>query len=232
MQRNPINAVVFDAVGTLIYPEPGVAEVYTVAGRRFGSKLTGPEVVRRFRDVFAEVESRDRAGDLTTSEAVETSRWQQIVWRVLDDVSDHAGCFVELWRHFARASSWRVFPEVPRVLESLASRRVRLAIASNFDQRLYDIARQIGPLQACHPVLVSSQVGYRKPHPQFFEAIRTALGVASNTVLYVGDDPDNDIAAARLAGFQTLLIRRLGCDGPGEAASLEKVLQLAGGVRL
>jgi putative hydrolase of the HAD superfamily len=105
---------------------------------------------------------------------------------------------------------------------------VRLAIASNFDQRLFDVARQIEPLQTCHPVLVSSQVGYRKPHPQFFEVVRTAVGVAPNSVLYVGDDPDNDIAAARLAGFQTLLIRRQGSDGLGEAASLVKVLQLAG----
>ena len=226
MQGKSINAVVFDAVGTLIYPDPAVAAVYAAVGRRFGSKLAEPEVARRFRAVFAEVETRDRAGDLTTSEDAEYSRWQHIVRRVLDDAGDYAGCFADLWQHFARASSWRVFPDVPQVMRSLASSGLRLAIASNFDQRLLEIIQQIEPLKPCRPVLVSSQVGYRKPHPRFFEAIEAVLGVAPSTVLYVGDDPDNDIAAARSAGFQTLLVRRSGAVGLGEAASLVNLLDI------
>src|SRR4051794_29016008 len=34
-----IRAVVFDAVGTLIHPEPSAAAVYTAFGRQFGSCL-------------------------------------------------------------------------------------------------------------------------------------------------------------------------------------------------
>ena len=71
-------------------------------------------------------------------------------------------------------------------------------------------------------------VGYRKPHPLFFAAIRAALGVESNTVLYVGDDPENDIAAARSAGFRTLLVRRQGAVGLGETTSLLNMPQLFG----
>ena len=228
MQPKRISTVVFDAVGTLIYPEPGVAQAYTAVGRRFGSKLTQPEVARRFRAVFAAVEARDRAGDLRTNEDIELGRWQHIVRHVLDDVRDYTGCFNELWGHFARPSSWRVFPDVPSSLATLASRGVRLAIASNFDQRLLEIARHIDSIRICGPVLVSSQLGYRKPHRQFFEAIRETLGVESQSVLYVGDDPENDITAASGAGFQALLMRRHGAAGPGEAESLTQLLDIAG----
>lgn len=220
--------VVFDAVGTLIYPEPAVGRVYATVGQRFGSKLTEPEVTRRFREVFAAVEARDRAGDLTTSEEFEFGRWRHIVGHVLDDVADHSECFAELWRHFARPSSWRVFPDVPASLAALASRGVTPAIASNFDCRLFEIVRQTDAIRSCQPVLVSSQVGYRKPHALFFAAIRAALRVDPNTVLYVGDDPDNDIAAARSAGLQAVLVRRQGAAGPGEVASLAKLLDIDG----
>jgi putative hydrolase of the HAD superfamily len=228
MPHQSISTVVFDAVGTLIFPEPAVAAVYTAVGRRFGSKLAEAEVGRRFRDVFAAVESRDRVCGLTTSEAVENARWQEIVRRVLDDVADAESCFAELWRYFAEPSSWSVFPEVPATLVELAARGVRLAIASNFDARLVEIVRQSTAICLCQPVLVSSQVGYRKPHRQFFEAVRGALRVDPGSLLYVGDDPENDIAAARSAGFHTLLVRRHGAVGSDEAASLVNLPQLIG----
>lgn len=226
MDCQPFQTVVFDAVGTLIWPDPAVATVYTAVGRRFGSKLTEPEIAGRFRAIFAEVEVRDRAGDLRTNEDVEFSRWQDIVRRVLDDVGDCAGCFAELWQHFARPSSWRVFPEVPAALATLASRGVRLAIASNFDHRLLEIARQIKPLDICQPVLVSSQVGYRKPHQRFFEAIRSALGSEAGRILYVGDDPHNDFAPARAAGFAAVLLNRQGLGGDATIATLTEISSL------
>jgi putative hydrolase of the HAD superfamily len=121
-----------------------------------------------------------------------------------------------------------VFSDVPASLAALASRGVTPAIASNFDCRLFEIVRQTDAIRSCQPVLVSSQVGYRKPHRLFFEAVRTAIGVAANTVLYVGDDPENDIAAARSAGFRTLLVRRQGAVGLGETTSLLNMPQLFG----
>ena len=47
-----IAAVVFDAVGTLIEPAPPAAEVYAAVGRKYGSRLSVPEVAPRFRAAF------------------------------------------------------------------------------------------------------------------------------------------------------------------------------------
>ncbi len=208
MPTGAFKVIVFDAVGTLIYPEPSVATVYASVGRRFGSRRTEAVVATRFRDVFRDVERRDRDGDQRTSEHREYARWQEIVRRVLDDVPDHSASFAELFDHFARPDSWRVFDDVPTTLDELAARGVRLAIASNFDRRLFEIARQLKPLDRCNPILVSSQIGYRKPHVRFFEAVASAIAVPVRDVLFVGDDPANDSAGAATAGFRTRLISR------------------------
>lgn len=48
-----VRAVVFDAVGTLIRPEPSVAAVYSEIGRRHGAELNPAEVRARVPDAFA-----------------------------------------------------------------------------------------------------------------------------------------------------------------------------------
>jgi putative hydrolase of the HAD superfamily len=220
-----LRIVVFDAVGTLIYPDPPVSAVYVKSAKRLGSNLADHVVAARFRAVFGELESRDRAGDLRTSEEVELARWRTIVRGVLDDVSDPAASFAELYDHFARPTSWRVFPDVGSAFDLLASRGIQLAIASNFDQRLLGIAQQLAPLDRCIHVLVSSAIGYRKPHRRFFEAVLEASGFAPEEVLYVGDDHDNDVAGARAVGMRAVLLDRAGSSGPDALASLDQLAQ-------
>ena len=47
-----VRAVVFDAVGTVIHPEPRAPVVYAEAARRFGSKRTVDEITPRFIAAF------------------------------------------------------------------------------------------------------------------------------------------------------------------------------------
>src|SRR5262245_22187770 len=125
MQQSTIEVVAFDAVGTLIYPDPGVAAVYTAVGRQFGSKLDQAEVGRRFHQAFADEEATTSSGDTRTSELIETDRWRRIVRRVLSDATDPARCFMELFAHFARPDAWRLFPDVSPVLASLRAAGIR-----------------------------------------------------------------------------------------------------------
>ena len=47
-----VKAVFFDAVGTLIHPEPSAATVYHSVGMRHGSRLDHATVKARFRAAF------------------------------------------------------------------------------------------------------------------------------------------------------------------------------------
>ena len=51
-------------------------------------------------------------------------------------------------------------------------------------------------------VLISGEVGYRKPHASVFRLLVEKLGVEPDELLYVGDDPEPDIDGACSAGIQ------------------------------
>jgi putative hydrolase of the HAD superfamily len=51
-------------------------------------------------------------------------------------------------------------------------------------------------------VLISGDLGYRKPHLSVFEALIDQLGVEKEEVAFVGDDPEADVAGALGAGLQ------------------------------
>jgi putative hydrolase of the HAD superfamily len=226
---------VFDAVGTLIYPEPSAARVYAAVGQRFGSRKTRQQIRAAFRQAFEAEEQRDLEGDLATDETYERGRWRRIVRAVLDDAADPGACFDELWAHFAQPGAWRLYEDARKVLDVLHQRRIRVAIASNFDSRLEKICRGLPALSQCHPVLTSSRVGRRKPHPAMFQAVQQALALPAGEILHVGDDLVSDYQGARAVGWQGRLICRQGHNPPLGArvqtvATLAEVLhEVAGG---
>jgi len=216
----PDGIIVFDAVGTLLRPEPTVAEAYAAAGRNFGSQLTRVEIDVRFRAVFAaekQADLRDNAG--RTDEPRERERWRAIVDAVFDDVppTRHAALFESLWDHFARPANWRTFDDVGPTLSRLIAAGHTLAIASNFDSRLVPIAAALVPEISGERVFVSSLVGFRKPAADFFRACEIRLaeqGFATDRLTLIGDDVDEDFHGATAAGWNAILLDRDGrCDG-------------------
>jgi putative hydrolase of the HAD superfamily len=199
-----VRAIFFDAVGTLIHPEPRAPDVYAAVGRRFGSSLS-PEIIQaRFKNAFQREEEADRASGLRSSEGHERSRWRRIVAEVLYDV-DETACFAELFAHFARPESWRCDPQAETVLRELTNQGFLLGMASNFDSRLRGVVAGRPELAQLRHLVISSEVGWRKPAPAFFEAIAGLVALPPERILYVGDDRENDFEGARAAGMRALL---------------------------
>jgi putative hydrolase of the HAD superfamily len=59
-------------------------------------------------------------------------------------------------------------------------------------------------------LVISSEVGFRKPHRSFFQAACAHLGLPAEEVLSVGDDVENDVRGAIRAGLAGLLLDRTG----------------------
>lgn len=232
-----IRWIAFDAVGTLIYPDPPVAEIYHRVAARHGSSLTRDETGRRFSTAFDEVERQAldsceaATAHLITSETIEKARWQAIVSRVIGDAADPDRCFEELFAHFAQPSAWRCFPEVAGVLARLKSAGYMLAAASNFDDRLTAISRELAGLAPLDLLVISSQVGFRKPSPRFYDELIAATGARRNEVLMVGDDLENDYRGARSAGLLAMHIDRNGGGLPTLADAESLLMQSRTGQR-
>jgi len=223
-----VRAVFFDAVGTLIHPEPSAGEVYLRVGRRFGSQLTAETIRHRFAAAFQREEERDRADGLRTSEPREAQRWRSIVAGVLDDVTDAEACFAELFAHFAKPEAWRCEPEAAETIRGLAERGLKVGMASNFDARLRGVAAGLPGLLGLQSLVISSEVGWRKPAPQLFAAICTEARQAPEAIVYVGDDTSNDYDGACAAGFQAILYDPAGRES-GERSRIGRLSDLLRG---
>jgi putative hydrolase of the HAD superfamily len=211
--------VLFDAVGTLIFPDPPVAEAYHAAGQKFGSQLSVGEIRRRFRAAL----SATQACGERTSESRERDRWRKIVHSVLDDVTNGSeALFESLWHHFAQPQHWRAFDDVA-VLDELLARGYRIGVASNFDDRLIPIANAHLSVATRDAIFVSSNVGYTKPDRRFFRTIEEKLGVNPTQIALVGDDEVADVRGATEAGWKAIRL-----DRSGSIVSADTIRSLAG----
>lgn len=223
-----VAGVLFDAVGTLIRPEPSVAEAYTAAARRQGVELDVPSVKSRFQFHFHSDRVDGPQGLLSTDEATEQKRWRGIVSKVLPEIADPDRVFEELWLHFGKPEMWRVFPDVAATIQALQDAGLEVWIGSNFDSRLRPVVAGHPELAGLLPrLIISSEVGYRKPHPQFFRTACERMRLRPRQVLCVGDDLENDIHGARRAGLSGMYLDR-GRRGGGDLPTVCELTELIG----
>jgi putative hydrolase of the HAD superfamily len=204
------DAVIFDAVGTLIFPEPPAATIYAEVSSRQGGRRSEADIAPRFAAAFRRQEQLDETLGWRTSEEREVERWRAIVTEVLDDVRDGEACFRELFEHFRRPSGWRVPGDAAATLQTLAGQGRVLGLASNYDSRLRDVVAGLPALAPIRHLAISSEIGWRKPAPQFFEALTRLVGLPRDRLVLVGDDRVNDYEGARAAGLAVILIDRQG----------------------
>jgi putative hydrolase of the HAD superfamily len=106
-----------------------------------------------------------------------------------------------------------ILPDVRPGLARL-KRAFTLASLSNGNA---DLGR-IGLGSAFAVSLNARQIGAGKPDRRCFERLAGDLGLATRDILYVGDDPWLDVAAARAAGCRSAWMNRRTSPWPGELA--------------
>lgn len=198
-----VRAVVFDVVGTLVEPHPSVAVAYQRAAARHGIERGVAEIDRLFRAAWRNQEAIDAvaATPFATDRAREHDRWRAIVLDVFSNAPAAPAIFTDLWEHFGRPSAWRPTGRGPALVRQAIHAGLTVALASNFDERLFAIAGHVEPLSLVPHVFASSELGWRKPAREFFRSVEGRLGCGPAELLLVGDDPELDLAAGRRAGW-------------------------------
>ncbi len=201
-----VDAVVFDAVGTLIFPQPSVADAYSAAiYRHCGVRVDTATVKNAVQRALG---TRSLGEALRTNEEAEQQFWANLIRQLCPDSGGFQDCFDDLFAHFADPGNWQCFPDVAGVLAGLEAADLPMAIASNFDRRLNAVCDGLPPIQQISARVISSEVGWRKPSAQFFAAVADQLQVRADRILMVGDDLHNDVRGALAAGMQAAWICR------------------------
>jgi putative hydrolase of the HAD superfamily len=116
-----------------------------------------------------------------------------------------------------------ILPDVRPALVRL-KRAFTLASLSNGNA---DLAR-IGLDSAFAVSLNARQIGAGKPDRRCFERLAGALELAPRNILYVGDDPWLDVAAARAAGCRSAWMNRRAAPWPAELAPADLTVRDCG----
>jgi putative hydrolase of the HAD superfamily len=213
-----LRAVTLDATGTLMSC-PAMGELYAEVLERHGMRV-GPEDVRRtFPVVWKELDCRTPSGRdrFVAFPGGARAFWARAVERLcelLEVGTPSAFAAAELYHRFADASSWVVYPDVVPALEAMRGSGLRLAIVSNFDERLGGILDGLGLADRVDAVVASSELGVAKPNPAIFRHALGRLGVDARQAIHVGDHALEDVEGAQGAGMAALHLRR-GAPGSG-----------------
>jgi len=203
-----IRCITFDAAGTLIFPHPGVGEVYGEVLRAHGIDAPALELDRRFKRVFGELTARPRP---RTDAGMERAFWRRVVAETVapwcpDDLVD--AVFLGAFAAFARGSAWRAAPDAAPTLAALRRRGLRLAVLSNADSRFLQVFADLGLAPFFEHIFLSGEVGWEKPDRRAFDNAAGVLRAAPEELLHVGDDPAIDGEGARRAGWRALILDR------------------------
>jgi putative hydrolase of the HAD superfamily len=211
---NGIKAVVFDVNGTLIDIRTeendavfrAVAYVLAYSGIAMGT--------HEVRDAYGALMAEQRAASVEEHPEFDVvAIWARLVERRATAFTRALPAARLEWLpvHLAetqRAVSrrrLRLYPHVRTVLDALAA-RFPLAVVTDA-QSPWGRAElhRVGIDGYFDPVVVSGDLGYRKPDRRLFEQALSGLGVSAEHAVYVGNDMHRDVYGAHAAGLRTVL---------------------------
>ena len=109
--------------------------------------------------------------------------------------------------HEAWAPAHSVLATAHALLESLRGRGLKLAVVANHWPEPAWLVRvdveRLGVAERVDAVVLSGDVGARKPDPRIFEHALAELGVDATAALFVGDRLAADVAGAAAVGMTT-----------------------------
>ena len=198
-------AILFDAGGVLVLPDP------TVLGPLLAYYGGDPSVEAHRRAHYAGMAAKSAAG---SGEAFWDEYDHAYVRSVGVGQRDVESAVITL--HCTRnAYLWRwPIPESSAALKSLAAAEVPLGVVSNASGQILEVLARSGVCQVgdgpsvnMRTVVDSHLVGVAKPDPRIFDhALPHFNGFDRSEIAFVGDSVTLDIVAARGAGLHPILL--------------------------
>lgn len=115
---------------------------------------------------------------------------------------------IDVYRSHAPAIQFE--PDAVACLDALRGQLPMGLITDGYRQAQHQKVRALDVTRWIGRVTVTDDWGrpYWKPHPRAFEEIASAMNVAANECVYIGDNPSKDFIAPRQLGWKTVRIRR------------------------
>ena len=221
MVPRPLRAVIFDFGNTLVSVDPALhskrtdyADVVAIPGaERMAAHLTArglllPEGGPPFIDAFLSIRERNRARAETSGDEIPAMISLREALRAAGIPEPPEAEAVEALRRFFSAEEEliQMIPGADASLKGLARRGVALALLSNATDGA-SIARGVerfGWTRYFRPLIVSADIGVRKPRAEAFRAVLDRWPYAPGEIAFVGDSLRHDVGGAHAMGLRAV----------------------------
>lgn len=215
------SAVFFDLFDTLVMFEPSLLPKVTLNGETWNStaqhvftQMRGSLGGMEFADFYGPfVESHRELLDLRQKDLREyPNRKRFEIFMEKTGLKGDDGLLEKfVHSHMESLSGAMVYPEHhTEVLLYLKEKGYRLSVVSNFDHA--PTARKLlggfGIADFFEHIVISEEVGWRKPHRKIFEVALSTLGENASDVLFIGDNPEADIMGSSDCGIDSVWVKR------------------------
>lgn len=220
-------ALLLDALGTLVAVQPPAPRLQSELAARFGVVVSAAEAERA---IAAEIiyyrahldEGRDAAalGDLR-------ERCAEALRRALPATPELARVGTPALTGALLASlQFEAFADARPTLTAARAAGRRLVVVSNWDASLHEVLARLELAPLLDGILTSAEVGARKPAAEIFARALERAGVRAAGAVHVGDSVAEDVAGARAAGIEPVLVRRDGRPGPDGVRTITTLSEL------
>ena len=206
-----IRGVIFDYGSTLITFDGDWAEVRKQAHHALLEELRSDGVepressfLDRLARKFDEYERKrllDHIETTSTAVLVETLQAEGVPPQPLSRIQRSLRAMYTVYE-----SHWKLFPQTQSALRKIRALGLRMAMLSNASDEA-NVRRMLANHRLekiFDPVVISAEIGIRKPDARAFQPILKAWGIPAPQIVMVGDQLGMDILGAKNLGMRTI----------------------------
>lgn len=202
----PLRTVFIDVGKTLIEENPPRAEIYAAVARAHGRPVDPVRMAGLMGAAHDEL-PLEVGGAFRYSDPWFEAFMERIFHQDLGLArASLPGISRELLARFSDPATFRAFPGAVELLEGLSALGLRVAVVSNWSGRLPALLGSLGLTRHLDAVLASAVERCEKPSPELFRRALERTDTAPEEALHAGDHPDRDVAGARAAGIEAVLV--------------------------
>lgn len=202
-----LKAIGFDLFGTLLQAKGDQAtclkNMHDSLCER-GITISMDEFLETYREVHADYRAIRRGINREFSNRMELS---EVLRRFGYHVDVDSSPIPEAVSAYFSGWEVTVLEGVEATLQSLRG-GFRTGIVTNFTDPafIYKSLKDLNLLGLSDRVVVSAEVGWRKPNPVIFNTFLRLIEAGADEALFVGDDANDDVAGAKAVGMKTVLV--------------------------
>jgi 5'-nucleotidase len=195
--------VFFDVGNVIFNDDPLMVHVYEKLFneiRKDHDSFTFPDLLREREKLIERTEDGKHFWTLG-QRFLGKDRWKKVWNGIIGDIKKEYGKYSPL------------IPGIVKVIKEL-SETYKLGIAANQVRECRHGLEKYGLAGSFSLVLLSEEIGFLKPHPEFFLMMVERAGCKPEEIVMVGDRIDNDIQPAKKRRMKTVWVK-LGFDSKG-----------------